>query len=533
MSGSGLPLLRVQGAALYQEPPGSGATARWWRIAPQGAGPAALQAARRDLGVLRRIGAEHPLGVAGVEEMDDGGLRVALPPAPFADQGLDALWSRGEPLPLAWVRALARGLCAEVASLHQQGIVHGGLCPPLVRVGAGPEPLAAGPHVLGAGWSSLWSHFTLDPDAPPEVVRYRPPELLMQARRRPDRQADLYAIGCLLVEAMTGRPAFEGADARRLREAILHGRRPDLLPLLGEEEEALDRVLSRCLSAEPSERHPSATALWRELAPALGAPADPLPTYHGVSPSTPASRPAPVSPSPDLSRGARPAASGATGFRRGAVALGGLLAALGVLVLVQAWRSRAPGIGDPGVASGAMASPQGTGSPSRGAASPSRLPTALRARGAADGRAPKASPLDPPPRVRVDPRTARLRGALGRVGLSEQEVVISSLLGLLFSRVAATLRGQDYRAFDKAMRPLELATRPRECGKIRRLKINYILGGIRALGSRLSAWERFRLERMLSDANAIRGPCPRRSALLRPIVLEVRSRLAYKHARGL
>lgn len=517
MVDSGFVLLRVQGAALYEGTSGSGAPRRWWRIDPQGAGPAAIQAAARDIGVLAALGSVHPLGVAGLRELEDGCLRVELPPAPFEDQGLDAALSGGAPLPLAWVRTLARGLCAQVASLHQQGIVHGGLCPPLVRVGAGPESLSSGPHLLGAGWSSLWSHFARDPEAPPEVVRYRPPELLQRVRRRPDRQADLYAIGCLVVEALSGKPVFRASEAGRLREAILRGHPSTLLPLLGEEEEALDRVLSRCLSAEPSERHPSATALWRELAPALGAAADPLPTFHSLSSLRPDPAPAPA---PDLTVRPRTRGAAAGGFRRGAVALGGLLAALLVLVLIQAWRSRAPSIGD------------SDGPPPIRPSSMS-LPKGVACLGEVDGGVPDSRAADPPPRVRVDPRTARLRGALERVGLSEREVVISSLLGLLFSRVAATLRSQDYRAFDKAMRPLELATRVRECGKIRRLKINYILGGIRAMGSRLSAWERFRLERMLSDANAIPGPCPRRSALLRPIVLEVRSRLAYKRARGL
>jgi hypothetical protein len=133
----------------------------------------------------------------------------------------------------------------------------------------------------------------------------------------------------------------------------------------------------------------------------------------------------------------------------------------------------------------------------------------------------------------VDPRTARLRAALARVGLTEEEVLVSELLSRHVDRALGALRTRDHRQFDDAMRPVELATRPRECPRLLRLKRSYVIGGIRTLGPRLTPWERFRLERMLGDADTIPGPCARRSALLRPLILEIRDRLAWNRTRGL
>jgi len=602
-------LLQAQRATLH-EGTLDGEPVRIWLVDPAGAGPAALAATRRDIQVLGQLEADHPLRVLAVHEPPEGPLQVAVP-RPARDRGLKAQLALRGTLPLSQVLTLARGLCAGLAALHQQGLVHGGLTPALVRFPeAGGSAEGPGePTLLGAGWSALrvaWvrragasasaevgvdrraepgpdSDLNAEPDL--DTLRYLAPEMLQGpggADARPERQVDLHSVGCLVYEALTGKPVFPQTDSAAVREAILRPERPDLRAELGPAEEPLARVLARCLHAEPERRYGSATALWRELAPALGGQATPLPSLHAVAaagptagdPSLRAPTPTPAAPAPGPSV-PRPRPPNRVLWTAGLT----LAAAAIALVLLYANSRQRGGSGSGSTGDDASAAPapaaMGTGTEAETAArsgagaSPRKsahLHQRVRARtdtassshsralgsdrrgqehpgasagagpglGPAAGAAPRTDPAHAvPPPIRIDPRTARLRGALARVGLSEREVVISSLLSRLFHRAAKALRDQDYRAFDQAMRPLELATRPARCPKIRRLKHNYIIGGIRELGPRLGKWERFRLERMLADAAELRGDCQTKNAVLRPLVLEIRDRLAYKHARGL
>ncbi|MDP2275599.1 MAG: serine/threonine-protein kinase [Archangium sp.] len=78
--------------------------------------------------------------------------------------------------------------------------------------------------------------------------------------------ADVYALGVLLFEVLTGRPLFEG-DASTLEAAHRQLRAP--AAGLGA---ALDAVLARCLEKAASQRYPDAGAVLDALVPALENP---------------------------------------------------------------------------------------------------------------------------------------------------------------------------------------------------------------------------------------------------------------------
>jgi serine/threonine protein kinase len=84
-----------------------------------------------------------------------------------------------------------------------------------------------------------------------------------------DPRSDIFSVGILLAEALTGRPPFRGTTLRELlystmtHEFRLPGEEPGIL--------ALNTVLTRCLAKERDERYASVEALRRELLPALDA----------------------------------------------------------------------------------------------------------------------------------------------------------------------------------------------------------------------------------------------------------------------
>jgi serine/threonine protein kinase len=140
---------------------------------------------------------------------------------------------------------LARGL----AAAHDRGVVHRALEPANVFLCADGAC-----RILDFGLARL-AEGDGEPGRPPERGAfpgrpgYAAPE---QIRGLPvDHRADLFALGAVLHEAATGRPAFgAGGDVERMRAAL----RDEPPPLAGE----LGAVVARCLAKRPADRFQSA-----------------------------------------------------------------------------------------------------------------------------------------------------------------------------------------------------------------------------------------------------------------------------------
>jgi hypothetical protein len=155
---------------------------------------------------------------------------------------------------------LARGL----ASAHDKGIVHRDLKPEnIFLVGDGQvkildfglaKGLGAGPAGASAGATETMA--VTDPGTVMGTVGYMAPE---QVRGKAvDARADLFSLGAVLFEMVTGQRAFQRDTAADTMSAILRedppelsGTRPDLSP-------ALDRIIRHCLEKEPNERFQTA-----------------------------------------------------------------------------------------------------------------------------------------------------------------------------------------------------------------------------------------------------------------------------------
>jgi len=106
------------------------------------------------------------------------------------------------------------------------------------------------------------------------TIGYLAPE---QLRGEPaDNRSDIFALGCVLYEMLTGNRAFEGSNAHVISAAILQ-QDPRPIPDIGAD---LDRMVRRCLEKQPSDRFQSARDLAFALAPAAGGTA--AGSSHGV-----------------------------------------------------------------------------------------------------------------------------------------------------------------------------------------------------------------------------------------------------------
>lgn len=144
-----------------------------------------------------------------------------------------------------------------VAELHRQGVVHGDLRPEnLLLEQANDAPISV--HLADFALADLVEQQLLI-GAP----AYLSPEQL--AGQAPDRRGDIYALGVILYEILTGAQPFATAS---FSDAIyLHSQlepvpprtlRPDL-PV------AVEAIVLRCLAKDPAARYASAAALAADL----------------------------------------------------------------------------------------------------------------------------------------------------------------------------------------------------------------------------------------------------------------------------
>ncbi|WP_069803462.1 protein kinase domain-containing protein [Thermogemmatispora onikobensis] len=97
---------------------------------------------------------------------------------------------------------------------------------------------------------------------------YLAPEVVL-GQQQVDARADIYALGIILYELLSGKPPFTGSDS--LEIALQHVKQPvpalrNLCPTLPPE---IDEVLSQALARDPSRRFPSAGAFVTAYARAL------------------------------------------------------------------------------------------------------------------------------------------------------------------------------------------------------------------------------------------------------------------------
>jgi serine/threonine-protein kinase len=184
-------------------------------------------------------------------------------------------------LPVADVIRIGKQVADALDAAHRAGLVHRDVKPANVLVPpSGPVKVTDFGIAKAAGADDLTRTGTVMGTA-----RYLSPE---QVNGRPtDPRTDVYALGLLMYEALTGHPPFGGDTEIATAMARLTTSAPAVRAERPEVSQAIDDVIHRCLARQPSARFGSAAAVRDALDRARLDPTGAIPRPV-VPPTTPA-----------------------------------------------------------------------------------------------------------------------------------------------------------------------------------------------------------------------------------------------------
>jgi serine/threonine-protein kinase len=208
----------------------------------------------------KRLRHANILPVYAVGESEDGQPRFAME---FADGGSLDQRIAGQPQVPAYTARLVRTLAVAMDYAHGEGIVHRDLKPANVVLtvdGATPKitdfGLARRPDG-GAGVSIPGQILGTPP--------YMAPEQAAGRSRDVGPLSDVYALGAILYELLTGKPPFQGETVVDTLQQVLHRLPPRPRRLQRDVPRELQSICLKCLEKNPRRRYPSAQALADDL----------------------------------------------------------------------------------------------------------------------------------------------------------------------------------------------------------------------------------------------------------------------------
>jgi eukaryotic-like serine/threonine-protein kinase len=134
----------------------------------------------------------------------------------YAQHGSLADRLTGRAQPVRETLRLVEQLAEIVSYLHRQGVVHGNLKPGNVLFAADGIPRLSDFRPT----SGLFQGPLPADDSPPTGLAYLPPEVIREPGAEPRPYTDIYGLGVILYELLTGRPPFAGKTARETLEQV-------------------------------------------------------------------------------------------------------------------------------------------------------------------------------------------------------------------------------------------------------------------------------------------------------------------------
>ncbi|MGW0398976.1 protein kinase domain-containing protein [Streptomyces sp. NPDC003002] len=218
---------------------------------------------------------DHP-GLVTVHDAGSDGDELFLVMGHVEGSDLADHLAEHHPYPWPWAVCVVAQLCAVLSAVHAVPIVHRDLKPRNVMVRPDGTVL-----VLDLGVASVMDTDTTrltSTGSPIGSPAYMAPEQAMGGAVGP--HTDLYALGVLLYELLSGTVPFAGSTALGVLHRHLYEPPAPIRPLRPEVPQELEAVLLRMLAKDPQDRPASAQEVYEALAPLLPARGSGAPGVH-------------------------------------------------------------------------------------------------------------------------------------------------------------------------------------------------------------------------------------------------------------
>ncbi|MBV9448376.1 MAG: protein kinase [Streptosporangiaceae bacterium] len=216
-------------------------------------------------------GLPHP-GVPAIYDAGeyDGGLYLVMELVGGCTVS-DLIAEQG-PLPVPWVAAIGAQVAAVLAVAHERGVIHRDIKPANVMVTADGTA-----KILDFGVAGIVSQRITSTGVAVGTPAYMAPEQLHNLPTTP--RTDLYALGCLLYELLSGEPVFSATSPAALMRMHLEQAPAPLSR--GDLDVPLVQLVWQLLQKDPAWRPSGAREVYDRLLPYVG----PLSPLGDISPS--------------------------------------------------------------------------------------------------------------------------------------------------------------------------------------------------------------------------------------------------------
>lgn len=214
--------------------------------------PGWLDRFRGEVRLTRQISHPSVCRVYDIAEVDG---RVFLSMEFIDGEDLSSLLRRIGRLPQDKAVQIARQICFGIAAAHEQGVIHRDLKPANIMLdGRGHA------RVMDFGIAGFAAELNAPGAFSAGTPAYMAPEQI--EGREVTRRSDLYALGLVLYEIFTGKPAFQAASFAELKASRSQGTRPTApSDIVADLDPAVELVILRCLEHDPALRPSSAVAV--------------------------------------------------------------------------------------------------------------------------------------------------------------------------------------------------------------------------------------------------------------------------------